>query len=340
MPNMSAVASFAALPVNHPDAFRDIEIAIPQPGPRDLLVRVHAVSVNPVDIKRRHSLAESATPTILGFDAAGTVQAVGSEVSAFGVGDEVWYAGDITRPGTNAEYHAVDERLVARKPATLSFAEAAALPLTTITAWETLFERFRLEANSTGDLLVLGAAGGVGSVLIQLAKQLTAVRVIATASRAESRQWSRQMGADIVIDHHDLRAQALQVAPDGVDYVFSAHSQGNIEAYADIVRPFGHITAIDDPKGLDLLPLKVKSIAWHWELMFTRPMFGYDMSAQQHLLTQAAAMVDAGTLRSTLTTTIDHFEAAGLRQAHRMVEAGTMVGKVVVHRAEPTTENT
>ncbi|OBG42477.1 zinc-binding alcohol dehydrogenase family protein [Mycolicibacterium fortuitum] len=332
MPAMTAVVSFAGLPIDDPDALRDIEIARPKLRPHDVLVHVHAVSVNPVDIKRRQSLQPSATPTILGFDAAGTVEAVGAQVSTLGVGDEVWYAGDVTRPGTNAEYHAVDERLVARKPTTLSFAEAAALPLTTITAWETLFERFGLGTDSTGDLLILGAAGGVGSAMIQLAKARTQVRVIATASRDESRQWCRTLGADVVVDHHALRDQVLGVAPDGIDYLFSPHSRGNVQVYADIVRPFGHITAIDEPEGLDLLPLKSKSIAWHWELMFTRSMFDYDMIAQQRLLADAAAMVDAGTLRSTLTTAIDQFDADGLRQAHRLVESGAMVGKVVVHR--------
>jgi zinc-binding alcohol dehydrogenase family protein len=332
MPAMTAVVSFAGLPIDDPDALRDIEIARPKLRPHDVLVHVQAVSVNPVDIKRRQSLQPSATPTILGFDAAGTVEAVGAQVSTLGVGDEVWYAGDVTRPGTNAEYHAVDERLVARKPTTLSFAEAAALPLTTITAWETLFERFGLGTDSTGDLLILGAAGGVGSAMIQLAKARTQVRVIATASRDESRQWCRTLGADVVVDHHALRDQVLGVAPDGIDYLFSPHSRGNVQVYADIVRPFGHITAIDEPEGLDLLPLKSKSIAWHWELMFTRSMFDYDMIAQQRLLADAAAMVDAGTLRSTLTTAIDQFDADGLRQAHRLVESGAMVGKVVVHR--------
>lgn len=332
MGTMHAIGSYAGLPVDHPDSLQDVEVEIPEPGPHDLLVRVQAVSVNPVDVKRRSSLMPTDDPVILGFDAAGTVHAVGEEVPNFVAGDEVWYAGDITRPGTNAEFHAVDHRIVARKPETLTFTEAAALPLTTITAWETLFERFLLDADSRGDLLVLGAAGGVGSVMIQLAKKLTGVRVIATASRADSREWALELGADVVINHHDLRAEALDVAPDGVDYLFSPHSLGNIETYADIVRPFGHITAIDEPDGLDLLPLKEKSIAWHWELMFTRPMFGFDLTGQQRLLSAAAALVDDGGLRSTLTEAIADFSAAGLREAHRRVESGRMIGKVVVHR--------
>jgi zinc-binding alcohol dehydrogenase family protein len=332
MTTMTAVGAFASSTIDSPDALQDVEVPVPELRPRDLLVRVEAVSVNPVDVKRRSGLSPSAEPTILGFDAAGVVQAVGSEVTSFAVGDEVWYAGDITRQGSNAELQAVDERIVARKPASLGFADAAALPLTTITAWETLFERFGMTADTTGDLLVVGAAGGVGSVLIQLAKKLTGVRVIGTASRDDSRRWAQEMGADVVVDHHHLREQTLDVAPDGVDFVFSPHSAGNVTTYAEITRPFGHVTAIDEPEGLDLVVLKAKSIAWHWELMFTRPMFGYDMEFQGALLAEAATMVDAGDLRTTLTTAVEGLDAEGLRRAHRLVESGRMVGKVVVHR--------
>jgi NADPH:quinone reductase len=332
MTTMKAVASFAALPVDDREALQDITIDVPELRPHDVLVRVLAVSVNPVDMKRRQSLAPSQTPTVLGFDAAGVVEAVGPAVTSLSSGDEVWYAGDVSRPGTNAEFHAVDERIVSRKPATLSFAEAAALPLTTITAWESLFERFSLSAESTGDLLVVGAAGGVGSVMIQLAKALTKVRVIATASRERSRTWVRDMGADAVVDHHDLAAQAVAVAPAGVDYLFSPHSRGNVDTYAEIVRPFGHITAIDEPEGLDLVVLKPKSIAWHWELMFTRPLFGYDMTAQQQLLARTADLVDRGAIRTTVTTTITGLDADGIREAHREIESGHTIGKVVVTR--------
>jgi zinc-binding alcohol dehydrogenase family protein len=228
---------------------------------------------------------------------------------------------------------AVDERIVAPKPASLSFAQAAALPLTTITAWESLFDRFGLTAESTGDLLVLGAAGGVGSVMIQLAKARTGVRVIATASRDESRDWALAMGADEVINHHRLRDEALRVAPAGVDYLFSPHSAGNIDDYEAIVKPFGHITAIDEPPGLDLVGLKAKSIAWHWELMFTRAMFETpDMIEQQRLLARTAELVDQGTLRTTVTKTITNFSAAGLADAPRDVESGRMTGKVVLTR--------
>ncbi|TFV57887.1 zinc-binding alcohol dehydrogenase family protein [Mycobacterium sp. PS03-16] len=332
MSSMKAVASFDALPIDHPDALTDITVDVPELRARDVLVRVLAVSVNPVDMKRRLSLTPSQTPTVLGFDAAGVVEAVGPQVTTLSPGDEVWYAGDVSRPGTNAEFHAVDERIVSRKPSSLSFGDAAALPLTTITAWESLFERFGLSGESTGDLLVVGAAGGVGSVMIQLAKALTELRVIATASRAPSQAWVREMGADAVVDHHDLEAQAARVAPDGVDYLFSPHSRGNVETYATIVRPFGHITAIDEPEGLDLVALKPKSIAWHWELMFTRPLFGYDMIAQQKLLAQAADLVDRGVIRTTVTRTITGLDAEGIREAHREIESGHTIGKIVVTR--------
>lgn len=330
MATMKAVGSYAGLALDDPKAIQDIVVECPVLRPRDVLVRVGAVSVNPVDRKRHRSLAADDGPVVLGFDAAGVVELVGPEVETLAVGDEVWYAGDVSRPGTNAELHAVDERIVSRKPTTLTFAEAAALPLTTITAWEALFERFALSAESTGDLLIMGGAGGVGSIMTQLAKALTGVRVVATASRPQSRAWALEMGADAVISHRDLPAEASRVAPEGVDYLFSPFSQGNVAAFAEIVRPFGHITAIDDPEGLDLSSLKPKSIAWHWEFMFTRPLFEYDMSAQQRILGRTAALVDEGTLRTTITRTIHGIDAAGIREAHRAVDSGEMIGKVVV----------
>jgi NADPH2:quinone reductase len=333
MTTMTAIGSFAARPIDDDSALEDVTVEVPELRPHDVLVRVQAVSVNPADVKQRAGIRPSPTPVILGYDAAGVVEAVGPQVNTLAVGDEVWYAGDVTRQGSNAQFQAVDERIVARKPSSLSFADAAALPLTTITAWETLFDRFGLTKDSTGDLLVLGAAGGVGSIMIQLAKALTDVRVIATASRDESREWAERMGADAVINHHHLRDETVRVAEDGVDYLFSPHSQGNIENYAAIVKPFGHVTAIDEPPGLDLLPLKTKSIAWHWELMFTRSMYETpDMIEQQRLLTTVAALVDDGILRTTVTKTVEDFTASGLREAHRDVESGRMTGKVVVSR--------
>lgn len=328
---MRAVASYRGLPVGDPESLVDVELPLPDPGPRDVLVRVQAVSVNPVDVKVRAGLPASDGPRVLGFDAAGVVEAVGGEVTTLQAGDEVWYAGDLGRAGSNAEFQAVDERLVARKPRSLGFSEAAALPLTGITAWETLFDRFALDSRSTGTLLALGGAGGVGSILIQLAKQLTGLRVLASAGRPETAQWVTGLGADVVVDHHDLAATAAAAAPEGVDYLLSPHSAGNVGTYARIMRPGGHITAIDEPEGLDLLPLKAKSIAWHWEFMFTRPMFRTpDMIEHKNLLQKIAALVDDGRIRSTVTTTIEDFSAAGLRRAHEMVESGRSIGKVVV----------
>lgn len=331
MTTMRAVGAFAGDTID--ESLRDITIEVPELRPRDVLVRVQAVSVNPADYKVQAGVTPAAEPVILGFDATGVVEAVGADVTTLGVGDEVWYAGDINRAGSYAEFQAVDERIVSRKPASLSFADAAALPLTTITAWESLFDRFALTGDSTGDLLVLGAAGGVGSIMIQLAAALTGVRVIATASRDESRAWAESMGADVVIDHHRLEEETLARAPGGVDYLFSPFSAGNIDVYAQIVKPFGHITAIDEPEGLDLGPLKAKSIAWHWELMFTRAMFETpDMIEQQRLLAAVADLVDQGVLRTTVSKTIEDFSAAGLRAANREVRAGRMTGKVVVTR--------
>jgi NADPH2:quinone reductase len=331
---MHAVVSYRGLPVDDERSLVEAEIPVPELLPHDLLVRVAAVSVNPVDVKRRAGLPESAAPTVLGYDAAGVVEAVGPAVTGYAAGDEVFYAGDITRSGSNAEYQAVDARIVGHKPKRLSWAEAAAVPLTAITAWESLFERFRLTETSEGTLLVLPGAGGVGSILIQLAKRCTRLTVIATASRGESTDFALSMGADHVVDHHgDLAAAVLAIAPDGTDYIFSAHSAATVPAFVAMAKPFSEITAIDDATGIELQLLKSKSLTWHWELMFTRSLFGTpDLAEQGVLLDRVADLLDDGTLRATLTTTLDGFTAANLRQAHRLVESGRMVGKVVVAR--------
>jgi NADPH2:quinone reductase len=330
---MRAIGSYDGLPLSDPHSLVDVELPTPELRARDVLVRVQAVSVNPADVKRRASLGRSETPVVLGYDAAGIIEEVGPEVSTLAVGDEVYYAGDITRQGSNAELQAVDERIVAGRPGSLSFPEAAALPLTSITAWETLFERFRLTAGSRGTLLIMGAAGGVGSVMIQLVKQLTGLAVLATATRPASIDWVCALGADRVVNHHDLVDSVRSHGVDQVDYIFSPHSRDNVEAYAEIIRPFGEITAIDEPAGLDLLALKGKSVAWHWELMFTRSMFETpDMIEQKHLLSRVAELVDEQRLRTTMTERIADFSAAGLKRAHELVESGRMTGKVVVHR--------
>ncbi|WP_432563019.1 zinc-binding alcohol dehydrogenase family protein [Kineococcus sp. SYSU DK003] len=333
MNTVSAVAALDGRPISDPAALVDVEVPVPELRPRDVLIDVQAVSVNPVDVKVRAGLDRQDTPKVLGWDAAGVVEAVGPAVQGLSVGDEVWYAGDLTRQGSNTRLQAVDERLVSRKPTSLSFAEAAALPLTTITAWEALFDRLGLEETSQGTLAVLAGAGGVGSIMIQLAKVRTQLRVLGSAGKAQSREWVESMGADAVIDHHDLLASVRAAAPDGVEYLFSPNTQGNVEAFAQVVRPFGAIVGIDDPSALDLMPLKSRSIAWHWEFMFTRSMFQTpDMAEQGNLLRRTADLVDAGRLRTTLNTTIDDFTAAGLREAHRLVESGRTVGKVVVTR--------
>lgn len=301
-------------------------------GPHDLLVEVEAVSVNPVDVKLRAS-APADGFKVLGFDAAGTVREVGSAVTLFAPGDEVLYAGSIDRPGTNQRLHVVDERITGRKPASLSFADAAALPLTAITAWETLFDRLRLTTDSTGTLLVIGATGGVGSIMLELAEALLPnVTVIATASDEERAAWVRGLGAEYTVNHRgDLVSEVQGIAPTGVDWLFTAHSEGQIETYAQIVAPFGHIVAIDDGPR-DVFPLKGKSIAWHWELMFARPLQQTpDMIEQHQLLNQVADLIDQGRIRATTAQTLTPISADTMREAHALIESGRTIGKVVVH---------
>lgn len=329
----TAIASERPLPVTDPDAFVTRDVPLPDLRPHDLLVEVAAVSVNPVDVKRRASFRPAGHPVVLGFDAVGTVREVGSAVTLFAPGDRVFHAGTIDRPGTNAALHVVDERIVGHAPSALSDADAAALPLTSITAWEMLHDRLRLTAASTGTLLVVGATGGVGSMVLQLAEALLpGVRTIATASRPEGADWVTALGADAVVDHHgDLAAQVRAAAPEGVDAVVTAHSAGQVPLYADLLKPFGAVVAIDDPRTLDVVPLKAKSIAWHWELMFTRPVQQTpDLVEQHHLLDRVAALVDEGRVRSTATTHLQGLTPATLREAHRLVETGRTIGKVVV----------
>jgi NADPH:quinone reductase len=319
---MRAVGYRKSLPIEDPESLVDLEVPAPAPGEHDLLVRVRAVSVNPVDVKVRAGSDPGGEPKILGFDAAGVVERVGASVTLFRPGDEVWYAGSIARPGTDSELHVVDERIVGPKPRTLDFAEAAALPLTAVTAWESLFDRLRLGKDSAGTLLVLGAAGGVGSILVQMARQLTKVEVVGTASRPESRQYALERGAHRVVGHDEL--------PEGVNWLFTPHSAGMIDAFEKVLVPYGEIVAIDEPAGLDLVPLKSKSIAWHWELMFTRALYDPESRAQHNILRRVAELVDEGVLHTTMTTRLDGLTAANLREAHRIVESGSAIGKVVI----------
>ena len=328
-----ALASYSALPVTDPDAFVEVDLPVPGLRARDLLVEVHAVSVNPVDVKRRAGIEPGGGPTVLGYDASGVVAAVGAQVEHYAVGDPVYYAGDVTRQGSNAGHQAVDERIVGRKPATLSHAEAAAMPLTTITAWEVLFEKFRLAPDATGTLLVVAGASGVGCVLTQLAKRLTELTVVATGGREDSRAFATRMGADAVVDRTDLAADVLAAAPGGTSHIFTSYPTGTIDALAEIARPFSEIACIDGAGGLDLSPLFDKSISWHYDLMFTRSLYATDdMGEQRRLLDRAADLLDDGTLVTTATTVLDGLTPDNLREAHRLLETGQTIGKVVVTR--------
>ncbi|WP_343617099.1 zinc-binding alcohol dehydrogenase family protein [Novosphingobium sp.] len=334
---MKAVGYQTPGPVDRPDALLDVILRSPVPGPRDLLVKVKAVSVNPVDVKLRASAAPAGEePKILGFDAAGIVEAVGTEVEHFKVGDEVFYAGDITRPGSYAEYQLVDERIVGRKPAKLDWGEAAALPLTTITAWEILFSRFGLPRDrdlSKGTLLVINGAGGVGSILIQLARKLTGLTILATASRPDTVEWVKKMGADFVIDYRQsIEEQLERLDIPMVDYVASLTATDQyLPLFPKIVAPQGHIAVIDDPASLDIAPLKRKAISVSWEFMFTRSMFRTaDMIEQHRLLNEVSELVDAGALVTTLTNRLAPIDAATVREAHQLIEDSTSIGKTVI----------
>lgn len=331
---MRVIGSHGPLPIDDPASLVDLELPDPTPGERDLLVRIEAVSVNPVDTKRRKSVRpEGGDAAVFGYDASGVVEAVGSAVTLFAPGDEVFYAGSSIRPGTNAELHLVDERLVGRKPRTLDHAEAAALPLTALTAWESLFEKLHLTAETEGDLLVVAGAGGVGSIAIQMAAKLTRLRVIATASRPETIDWVRELGAHEVVDHSgDVAAQLAELSPGGVRYVLSPHTPGRLPLYAEIMAPRGELVVIDEVTD-DVSVFKPKSISLHWELMFTRSMFETeDMPRQGEILGRVSELVDAGELRTTLTESLSGLTAVNLREAHRRLESGRTIGKVVVTR--------
>jgi NADPH:quinone reductase len=336
--NMKAVGYRKSLPVDDPESLLDLELPDPVASGRDLLVEIKAVSVNPVDTKVRVRMAPKAEQVqVLGFDAAGIVKQVGQDASLFRPGDEVYYAGSIARPGTNSQLHLVDERIVGRKPRTLNFAEAAALPLTGITAWELLFDRFRVSADpaapSGGSLLVIGGAGGVGSILIQLARQLTNLTVIATASRPETRKWCLDLGAHHVIDHSQpIADQVKALGIPQVERIASLTGTGaHYPAVLDILAPQGQFGLIDDPDTLDAKALKRKSASLHWEFMFARPVFGTpDMEAQHALLCRVADMVDNGQIRTTLTSVLGSINAANLRKAHALIESGRTRGKIVL----------
>lgn len=334
---MKAIAYYASLPSSDPKFLQDIELPEPVAGPRDLLVEVKAISVNPVDTKVRQNVApEHGAAKVLGWDVAGVVKAVGSDVTLFKAGDKVFYAGSLVRPGGNSELHVVDERIVGHMPKSLGFAEAAALPLTAITAWELLFERLQVREGKEDEgqsLLVVGAAGGVGSILTQLASQLTALKVIGTASRPETQAWAKALGADLVIDHSQPLSEALKAAdhPQVTHVASLTQTDHHLDQLVEALQPQGKLALIDDPKALDVSKLKRKSLSLHWEFMYTRSMFETpDMIEQHNLLNRVAELIDAGTLKTTVGEHFGVINAANLRRAHALLESGKAKGKIVL----------
>ena len=330
-----SVKAIAVNPAN-PSSFIEITQPMPQPGEHDLLVEVKAVSINPVDTKVHAGIAKNGlqAPRILGWDASGVVTAVGSGVTGFSVGDEVWYAGDITRPGSNTTHQLIDARIVGHKPKSLDWAAAAALPLTALTAWEGLFERLNIQdAGSDKTLLIIGGAGGVGSLAIPFAKHQSKIKVIATASREDSAQWCRDRGADLVVNYHDLAGELGKNGIKFVDYIFILNdTDGHWAAVSDLIAPQGHIcTIVENAQPLDQSQLKSKSAALHWEFMYTRSMYQTDdMARQGEILNEVAKLVDNGVVESSLSETLHGLSVESITEAHRKVLEGHMRGKVVV----------
>ena len=335
---MKAVGYTQPGTIDREDSLIDITLPDPVATGRDLLVGVKAVSVNPVDTKIRTSAApaEGQTSKVLGWDASGIVKAVGPEVTLFKPGDRVWYAGSIARPGTNSELHLVDERIVGHAPKSLDFAQAAALPLTAITAWEMLFDRLGLvpgKQPSEKTMLIIGASGGVGSIMVQLASRLTSLTVIGTASRPETQAWVKELGAHHVIDHSQPIAEELQrIGFPAVDYIVSlTQTEAHIAQIVEAIAPQGKFGLIDDPAVLDATQFKRKAVSIHWELMFTRSLFGTeDMIGQHRLLDEVAGLVDAGLVRTTLSERFGTINASNLKRAHALIESGKARGKVVL----------
>ena len=334
---MKAVAYRKSLPIDHADSLIDIELPAPQPEGRDLLVEVKAISVNPVDVKiRTNAPPAEGQAKVIGWDAAGVVKAVGPDATLFKPGDEVWYAGDLTRPGTNSELHLVDERIVGHKPKNIDFAQAAALPLTAITAWELLFDRLEVSRDKGlqgQSLLVTGAAGGVGSILVQLARQLTGLTVIGTASRPETASWVKELGAHHVIDHgKPLNEEIARLGLPQVTYIASlTHTDHHWSAITEVLAPQGKVAVIDDPAAIDVRLLKRKSASLHWEFMFARSMFNTaDIQKQHQLLNDVASLVDTGVVKTTLGERFGAINAANLKRAHALLATNRAKGKIVL----------
>lgn len=335
---MKAIGFKTSLSIEKEDSFIAFETPKPTPEGHNLLVKVQAVSVNPVDFKMRQNRAKETvleTPKIIGWDAVGIVEAIGDQVSLFKVGDEVYYAGDITKPGSNAEYQLIDERIVGRKPKSLTIEQAAAMPLTGLTAWEILFDRIRIDAEKDKGktILIIGGAGGVGSIAIQLAKKVAGLTVIATASRPESIEWCKQQGADFVVNHKNLIEEVRDAGFQQVDFILDfvdANQYWN--AFVELIKPQGHIGCISDPvENVNLRQLKGKSVSFHWESMFTRSVFQTeDMIAQHYILNKLADLLDNGTIESTLKTTLNGLTVSNFKEAHKLLESGTTIGKIAI----------
>lgn len=334
---MKAIGYKVSGPIDAEASLVDIDLPEPSPSGRDLLVEVKAISVNPVDYKvRRSTTPQDGEWKVLGYDAAGIVRAVGPDVTLFQPGDEVFYAGSITRSGTNAELHLVDERIVGRKPASLDWAEAAALPLTTLTAWEAFFDRLDVNKSVPGAapaILIIGGAGGVGSVAVQIARQRTDLTVIATASRPETREWVKSLGAHHVLDHSKpLAAQVEALGIGAPAFVFSTtHTGDHVSEIVELIAPQGRLCLIDDPAGFDIMAFKRKAVSIHHELMFTRAIYETpDMAEQGRILNEASALIDVGKLRTTLAERLSPINAANLKHVHALLESGKARGKLVL----------
>lgn len=338
---MKAIGYTQSLPINDPLSLVDIELPQPIASGHDLLVRISSIAVNPVDCKIRQNVApEGDNYKVIGWDAVGEVVAIGESVSHFQPGDKVFYAGDLSRQGSNAEYQLVDERIVGNKPKSLSDSEAAALPLTSITAWELLFERLAIKQQqpdskeqSNDVILIVGAAGGVGSILVQLASVLTGATIIATASRESSAQWVKKLGADHVIDHSKPLPEQVKALNIGqVTHVASlTHTDSYLDSYVELLAPMGKIALIDDPQSVDIKKLKPKCLSLHWEFMFTRSMFNtIDMIEQHHLLNKVSELIDQGYIQTTVGKDLGTINAKNLRLAHEEIESGKSIGKIVL----------
>lgn len=335
---MKAIGFKTSLSIEKSDSFIEFEAVKPIPGPHDLLVKIDAISVNPVDFKIRQSGAKDTvleTPKIIGWDAVGIVQSIGQEVTLFEVGDPVYYAGDITKQGSNAEYQIIDERIVGRKPKSLTIEEAAVIPLTALTAWEILFDRIRISAEKDKgkSILIIGGAGGVGSIAIQLAKKIAGLTVIATASRPETIDWCKQQGADFVVDHKNLIASVREAGFENVDFILDfVDTNAYWDTMVELIKPQGHIASITgSSEPVVLNKLKSKSVSFSWELMYTRSMYQTeDMVEQHNILNIVADLLDDGILKTTLNTTLNGLTAENLKKAHELLESGRTIGKIAI----------